>query len=314
MQDPAPRDGLRTDGGATTPDPYQPPEYDVRWNYRVHLEDDSYRFDLQTKFTSSIDPTIDTLVADLYVPSGLPDPRAQHHWKWTPLNRWVRAHILREARGLTIKGLHEYLEDHPYVAADLGFLTDEYEGFHEDTPGYTNLRDMWKETFTSRLQGACKVLAERLVHLARDHGLPAPDDVFVPDEDVEADDVDEDDPTVRELTIDKTADVWEHIRPLVDLRLLSKTVRRRCRRRSRRTLDRSRCIVFVPSIAHLYTLKEPGRRPYVVKVRFKCSVETVRVHLCTEIHLKAGVVVVIEDPRLTDFLHTHRNVASGIVF
>lgn len=215
MQDRAPRDGLRTDGGATTPGPYQPPEYDVRWNYTVHLEDDTYRFDLKTKFTSSIDPTIDTLVADLYVPTGLPDPRDSNHWKWTPLNRWVRAHILREARGLTIKGLETYLEDNPYVAGDLGFLTDEYEGFHEDTPGYTNLRNMWEETFTPRLRGACQVLAERLVHLARDHGLPAPDDVFTPEDDVEPDEVTEDDPTVRELTIDKTADVWEHIRPLV---------------------------------------------------------------------------------------------------
>lgn len=86
---------------------------------------------------------------------------------------------------------------------------------HADPPKYTQLRDMWEEEFSPRTRGAVQVIAERLVEYARDQGFPAPEKVFVPEDDIEPDDVEEDDPTVRELTTEKTADVWEHARPMV---------------------------------------------------------------------------------------------------
>lgn len=84
-----------------------------------------------------------------------------------------------------------------------------------EPPSYAQLRDIWEETFTDRVRAACKVIADELVQLARDHGIPAPEEVFQPEADAEAESLDEDDPTVRELTVEKTADVWEHIRPMV---------------------------------------------------------------------------------------------------
>lgn len=74
---------------------------------------------------------------------------------------------------------------------------------------------MWAETFTERTRGACMFIAERLGKVARENGLPGPDEVFRPEDDVEPKEIDEDDPTVRELTTEKTADVWEHARPMV---------------------------------------------------------------------------------------------------
>jgi len=76
------------------------------------------------------------------------------------------------------------------------------------------LRDMWQEHFTARTRGACIVIAERLIQLAREHDLPAPNGVFCPEEGVKPDEIDEDVPTIREITTEKTADVSEHTRPM----------------------------------------------------------------------------------------------------
>lgn len=65
------------------------------------------------------------------------------------------------------------------------------------------------------MRGAVQVIAQRLVEFARDRGFPAPNKVFLPEDDVEPDKIEEDDPTVRELTTEKTADIWEHARPMV---------------------------------------------------------------------------------------------------
>ncbi|MFB6103418.1 MAG: transposase [Haloplanus sp.] len=197
---------------------FAPPDFDLNWRYTVHI-DDSYRFRLKTRLSYYDDPTVNTLVGDLSVPTDLPDSRVEWHRNYTPLQRWVRAHILREARGWNIEQLQTHLEDHPEYAMELGFIErdDDSRQATPDPPGYTQLRDMWEEEFSPRMQGAIQVIAERLVELARDEGIPAPDDVFTPDEteDVDPDEVDEDDPTVRELTTEKSVDIWEHAKPFV---------------------------------------------------------------------------------------------------
>ena len=98
-----------------------------------------------------------------------------------------------------------------------GFFGDTVSNRPEgaDPPGYTQLRDMWEEEFFDRLRGACAVLAESLVEHARDQGLPAPDNTFIPERGVEPKETDEDDPTIRELTTDKTVEVWKTAKPVL---------------------------------------------------------------------------------------------------
>jgi IS4 transposase len=128
----------------------------------------------------------------------------------------MSAHIYREVNGWSIKETADRLAAERDLPQMLGFFDEgPVKGDPGDPPSYTQLRDMWEEEFTPRHRGAVKVIANRLVRYCRNNGIPAPEEVFQPEEDVEVDDAHEDDQTVRELTINKTADVWEHIRPLV---------------------------------------------------------------------------------------------------
>jgi len=197
--------------------------FEIRWSYTVHLETGPVEFKLDRMLFEDDNPDVESLVALLRWDGEIPDDRADWHRNYTPIRRWMLAHILRLVRGDSHQGLITYFEADEQRAARLGFfdnqqsVIDEYDqsGDSNGVPGYTQLRDMWEENFSSRTQGACMVIAERLVELAREHGLPAPDEVFRPEEDVEPGEIDEDDPTIRELTIEKTGDVWQHIRPMV---------------------------------------------------------------------------------------------------
>jgi len=196
---------------------FGPITYDIRWSYTVHV-DGPQEFRLLSQYEAFDDPDISLLVGDLFLDGELPDPRATWHRNYTPLMRWVKAHIFRLTRDMGIEPLADYLSENPDVALEFGFI-NRHEGGQvtANPPSYTQLRDLWEETFTDRLQGACMVLEEQLVNLARDHGIPAPEGVFVPDQDVEIEDEDpdEDDPTVRELTTEKTTQVWKHAKPMV---------------------------------------------------------------------------------------------------
>lgn len=211
---------LLTDGGTTYTSTNV---YQLDWSYTVHLEPGPVEFSFKRAVRDTDNPDVESFVTYLSWTGQIPDDRAEWHRNYTPLDRWVKAHILRLIRDDTHSDLAAYLQKNPLTATKLGFYDDgasaieEYDDSPDNPgpPGYSQLYDIWNDTFTPRTRAACQIVAERLVQYARDQGFPAPEDVFRPDPDVEADEVEEDDPTVRELTIEKTADVWEHIRPLV---------------------------------------------------------------------------------------------------
>lgn len=192
-----------------------PVEFDLRWRYTTHTRHDSHEFLLISNYTQYDDPDVGTLVHDLYWKTPFPDDRAEWHRNYTPLHRWVKAHIYRLVYGWNHKRLHEHLQDNPFVAQSLEFNDDEGVLNTPTPPGYTQLRDIWTETFSDRVRASCEVIAEQLVTLARDNGIPAPSNVFQPEPSLETDGNGEDQPTVRDLTIEKTAEVWEHARPMV---------------------------------------------------------------------------------------------------
>jgi IS4 transposase len=162
------------------------------------------------------EPEIAHIAPLLKFSGDIPDDRAAWHHNYTPINSWMSAHIYREVNGWSIKETADRLAAERDLPQMLGFFEEgPVKGDPGDPPSYTQLRDMWEEEFTPRHRGAVKVIANRLVQYCRNNGIPAPEEVFQPEEDVEVDDAHEDDQTVRELTINKTADVWEHIRPLV---------------------------------------------------------------------------------------------------
>ncbi|WP_135855052.1 hypothetical protein [Halorussus salinus] len=51
----------------------------------------------------------------------LPDDRATWHRNYTPLEPWIRAHVLRLANGWKSKRLASYLENHASVTRTMGF-------------------------------------------------------------------------------------------------------------------------------------------------------------------------------------------------
>lgn len=197
--------------------------WDLDWSYTVHLESGPVVFSLNRVLFADDNPHVESLIPYLNWTGKIPDDRADWHRNYTPIDRWFRAHLLRCIRDDTHQELKRALEDEPELASRLGVfegnasVIDEYDetGAGHGVPGYTQLRDMWEEEFSPRTRGACTVLAERLVEYARDQRFPAPDDVFIPDSDVQVDDPSEDHPTVRELTIEKTDDIWQHARPMV---------------------------------------------------------------------------------------------------
>lgn len=211
---------LLPDGGVQTADDtsdFEVFKATLDWTYTVHPETGPVHVTLQKQVTGSDAPDLEYLTGAIDIDGEIPDSRAQWHHNYTPIEQWFRAHILREARGFSIQELAKHLNQTPSVTMWLGFWGEKPSTNPEyvDPPGYTQLRDMWEEEFSSRTRGAIQIVAQRLVEYARDEGLPAPDKVFLPEDDVKADEVDEDDPTVRELTIEKSGDVWEHIRPMV---------------------------------------------------------------------------------------------------
>ena len=81
---------------------FAPPDFDLNWRYTFYI-DDSCQFRLKTRLFYYDDPTVNTLVGDLSVPTDLPDSCVEWHRNYTPLQRWVRAHIFREASGWNIE-------------------------------------------------------------------------------------------------------------------------------------------------------------------------------------------------------------------
>jgi IS4 transposase len=171
---------------------------------------------LQGRLPFASEPDITLVAAMLGFSGEIPDDRAEWHHNYTPIECWMSAHILRKVNGWTIKKTAERIRGGRDMPQMLGFFEDEpAKGARGDPPSYTQLRDMWEETFTDRHRGAVIVIAERLVDYCRENGFPAPEDVFLPENDIEVEEPTENHPTVRNLTIEKTTDVWEHARPMV---------------------------------------------------------------------------------------------------
>jgi hypothetical protein len=192
-------------------------ECELDWTYTIHVETGSVEVQLQKHVTATDAPDIDYLADAPRFDGDIPDSRAAWHHNYTPIDCWFRAHIFRGARGFSIQEAAEYLQEAPSTALWMGFFGETVSNNPErvDPPGYTQLRDMWEEEFSARMRGAVQVIGQRLVEFARDRGFPAPNKVFLPEDDVDPDKIEEDDPTIRELTTGKTADIWEHARPMV---------------------------------------------------------------------------------------------------
>lgn len=170
---------------------------------------------VQTEFLFSNNPSITQIAALISFDGDIPDDRATWHRNYTVIENWMRAHILREVNGWSIKETANRIRKSRDLPQTLGFFAEKPKlGAKGDPPSYTQLRDIWEETFTDRHRGAVLVIADRLVEYCRENGIPAPADVFQPEDDVEAE-PDVDDPTVRELTTEKTLDVWKHAKPMV---------------------------------------------------------------------------------------------------
>lgn len=198
--------------------------YQLDWSYTVHLETGPVEFSFKRPVRDTDNPDVETFLTFLTWNGIIPDDRAEWHRNYTPLDRWVKAHILRLIRGDTHSGIADYLRANPLQATELGFYDDDASAIEEydDSPdnpgpaGYSQLYDIWNDTFTPRTRAACQIIAERLVQYAREKGFPAPEDVFRPEPvEVDEEEPDEDTPTVRELTTKKTGEIWNHARPMV---------------------------------------------------------------------------------------------------
>ena len=128
------------------------------------------------------------------------------HHNTKGIERWVKAHLLREIKGWNGESqLVDHLEKKPFLASRLGFY------------GVPNQSDLWKwrhEKFSDDLNATIERMASEIVAVARDRKIPCPNEVFRPDRDT-ASDEEPDEKSVRDLTIEKTQDVWEHAKPFV---------------------------------------------------------------------------------------------------
>ena len=167
--------------------------------------------------------TLDELAAEIEVglhpdngdPSAempIPDDRASWHRNYTPLEPWMRAHVLRLARGWRSKRLATCFERHPEIARRMGFRggDDGLGRFTATPPKQSRLWEMWHEEFTEAARIACKYIAEDLFQTARHHGIPAPDAVFEPDTQTGGSERSE-----QRLIAEKTQEVWQQAKPFV---------------------------------------------------------------------------------------------------
>lgn len=84
------------------------------------------------------------------------------------------------------KQLADHLEANSELTGAYGFidtfLTEESERIQPQPPTQSRLWEIWNEEFSDDLRDICRDVATALVELAREEGIPAPDDVFQPDD------------------------------------------------------------------------------------------------------------------------------------
>lgn len=170
------------------------PTVDVQWSSSYNLGnysaddtcDGQFRFTLHYAGAVTEDPTVEDLIGSLSIDSALPDSRATWHRNYTPLAPWIRAHVLKQAMGWNgEKQLADHFEEHPELAVAYGFVGSEpmaqRKTVRPNPPAQARLWEMWHEEFGDKLQTLCRTIAAELVELAREAGIPAPDDVSQPD-------------------------------------------------------------------------------------------------------------------------------------
>lgn len=110
---------LISDGGVETANDstgFELFECELDWTYTVHVETGSVEVQLQKQVTATDAPDIDYLAGALGFNGNIPHSRASWHHNYTPIDRWFRAHIFREARGFSIQEAADYLQDTPSTA------------------------------------------------------------------------------------------------------------------------------------------------------------------------------------------------------
>ena len=197
--------------------------FDFQWSSSYdlgnHSADDTcdgrFRFSLHYIGEATDDPTIEDLISSLSINSALPDSRATWHRNYTPLAPWIRAHVLKQAMGWNgEKQLADHFEEHPELAVEYGFASNDPTARPEtvclNPPAQSRLWEMWNEEFSDDLRDICREIAKELVDLAREEGIPAPDDVFQPDDEQNASARSE-----TRLIADTAKEVWQHAKPFV---------------------------------------------------------------------------------------------------
>jgi IS4 transposase len=199
------------------------PAFDLQWDSLYELSDratdgtheNHVRFSLRYIGTTTDDPTVEDLIGSLTINPDLPDTRAMWHRNYTPLTPWIRAHVLKLAMGWNGETqLAEHFETNPTLAVAYGFVagdpTVEPEAVRPTPPTQSRLWEMWHEEFSDNLQDICRDVANELVDLAREAGIPAPADVFQPDDKQNASKRSE-----TRLIADTTKQIWQHAKPFV---------------------------------------------------------------------------------------------------
>ncbi len=198
------------------------PTFDIQWNsFYEHsgcstgTHNERYRFSLRYIGTTADDPTVEDLIGDLSVDPDLPDARATWHRNYTPLAPWIRAHVLKQAMDWNgEKQLADHFEGHPTLAVEYGFVGDgptaQPETVRSNPPAQSRLWEIWHEEFSDVLRDICRDIASELVELAREKGIPVPDDVFQPDDEQNGSER-----SKTRLIADTTKEVWQHVKPFV---------------------------------------------------------------------------------------------------
>ncbi|ELZ06118.1 transposase [Natrialba asiatica] len=193
--------------------------FDLRWDSSYdlsnHSADGRFRFSLRYVGAATDDPTVKNLIGDLSVDPDIPDARATWHRNYTPLAPWIRAHVLKQAMGWNGETqLADHFKEHPELAVAYGFVSDDpttqSETVRPNLPAQSRLWEMWHEGFDDNLRTICRTVASELVELAREEGIPAPDDVFQPGGKGNTSKRSE-----TRLITDTTKEVWQQTKPFV---------------------------------------------------------------------------------------------------
>lgn len=135
---------------------------------------------------------------------------AEWHAKKPP-EAMLKAHLLRLVKGWEGEtALHDHLAENPSLAEALGFDSD-------DIPSQPALWRVRTKRVAPEQFAVLRTIAAVVVQVAREHDVPAPAPAFRPDQDTDpAPDPAADSPSVTELTIEKTTDVWQHAKPFLE--------------------------------------------------------------------------------------------------